>query len=166
MIPDFKTYLNESVWGDLRKKSLGQEVRTEEDVNLMDMEGFKNYLYDRYTYPEPDYEYVKISDLEPEELFVVFTGPIFKFGSRWALYIDYKRNIVTFNDIKSIKDTHKELPQLFEKLNSRYKLERKKNDRFTTYIVEPDKKATNSFFLEVIDFIVDMNDENIILKRK
>ena len=48
MIPKFKEYLNESVWGDLRKKSLGQEVRVENDIDLMDIDGFMEYLKDRY----------------------------------------------------------------------------------------------------------------------
>ena len=30
MIPNFSTYLKESVWGDIRKKSLGQEERIED----------------------------------------------------------------------------------------------------------------------------------------
>ena len=34
MIPKFKTYLNESVWGDIRKKSLGQEEREENSTNI------------------------------------------------------------------------------------------------------------------------------------
>ena len=48
MIPDFKTYMNESVWGDIRKKSLGKEERIEDDVDLMDFNGFIDYLIGRY----------------------------------------------------------------------------------------------------------------------
>ena len=48
MIPDFNTYLSESVWGDLRKKSLGQEVRTEDDLNLLDVDGMAEYVFSHY----------------------------------------------------------------------------------------------------------------------
>ena len=34
MIPDFKTYLNESVWGNIRNKSLGQEERKEDFIKF------------------------------------------------------------------------------------------------------------------------------------
>ena len=49
MIPTFKKYLKESVWGSIRKKSLGQEARIEEDVNNMDAWEFFEYLSNRYT---------------------------------------------------------------------------------------------------------------------
>ena len=49
MIPTFKKYLKESVWGNMRKKSLGQEARIEEDVNNMDAWEFFEYLSNRYT---------------------------------------------------------------------------------------------------------------------
>ena len=48
MIPDFKTYIGESVWGDIRRRGLGSEVKEEDDVNNLDAEGFVNYLEDRY----------------------------------------------------------------------------------------------------------------------
>ena len=35
MIPDFKTYIGESVWGDIRKKSLGQEERLEDNIDVL-----------------------------------------------------------------------------------------------------------------------------------
>ena len=38
MIPNFKTYINESIWGDIRKKSLGQEAREE---NILESELLK-----------------------------------------------------------------------------------------------------------------------------
>ena len=40
--------LSESVWGDIRKKSLGQEERIEDDVNNLNMEGFFDYILKHY----------------------------------------------------------------------------------------------------------------------
>ena len=40
--------LSESVWGDLRKKSLGQEVRIENDVENMTSREFYEYIIDNY----------------------------------------------------------------------------------------------------------------------
>ena len=40
--------LSESVWGDLRKKSLGQETREEDNVDLLDRPGFFEYLKSHY----------------------------------------------------------------------------------------------------------------------
>ena len=35
MIPDFKTYIKESVWADMHKRSNGSRERKEDDINLM-----------------------------------------------------------------------------------------------------------------------------------
>ena len=48
MIPKFKTYLNESVWSDIRKKSLGQEERIENSIDSMTIQEFYHYWKDRY----------------------------------------------------------------------------------------------------------------------
>lgn len=49
MIPKFKEYLNESVWADVRKKSLGLEDRMENDVNHMSFDDFTAYITDIYS---------------------------------------------------------------------------------------------------------------------
>lgn len=49
MIPNFRTYLKESVWGDFRKKSLGQAERMENDVNHMSFDDFTTFITDTYS---------------------------------------------------------------------------------------------------------------------
>ena len=41
--------LSESVWGDLRKKSLGKEERLEDDISNLSIEDFSKYLDSMYT---------------------------------------------------------------------------------------------------------------------
>ena len=41
--------LSESVWGDIRKKSLGQEERQEDDISNLSIEDFSKYLDSMYT---------------------------------------------------------------------------------------------------------------------
>lgn len=64
MIPKFNAYLKESVWGDMRKKSLGQEARIEEDVNNMDAWEFYDYLSNRYTNSINSNKYTDSNDSE------------------------------------------------------------------------------------------------------
>ena len=40
--------LSESVWGDIRKKSLGQEDRIEDNIDLMTIDEFSNYVDKHY----------------------------------------------------------------------------------------------------------------------
>ena len=35
-IPDFKTYISESAWGDMRRRSTGKIIRKEDNVDNMD----------------------------------------------------------------------------------------------------------------------------------
>ena len=46
MIPDFKTYLKESVWSDIHRRSNGTQERKEDDVNKRNVakENKLNYL--------------------------------------------------------------------------------------------------------------------------
>lgn len=48
MIPDFKTYIGESIWADIHKRSNGEQVRKEDSVNNLDMKEFCDYLKDHY----------------------------------------------------------------------------------------------------------------------
>ena len=49
MIPDFKTYIGESVWTDIQKRSSGDDIRREDDVNHMDFDTFADYIKDNYS---------------------------------------------------------------------------------------------------------------------
>ena len=49
MIPDFKTYIKESIWGDIRKRGNGTDVKKEDDVNHMNFDTFADYIKDNYS---------------------------------------------------------------------------------------------------------------------
>ena len=44
MIPDFKTYLRESIWSDMQDRGTRDVIKKEDDIDLMDIEDFKAYL--------------------------------------------------------------------------------------------------------------------------
>ena len=48
MIPDFKTYLNESIWSNINKRSEGSVSRKEDDVNNLDIDGLCEYIKGNY----------------------------------------------------------------------------------------------------------------------
>ena len=48
MIPDFKTYLKESVWMDIHRRSNGDQERKEENLNYMDCNDLYNYILQNY----------------------------------------------------------------------------------------------------------------------
>ena len=56
--------LSESVWGDLRKKSLGKEDRIEEDINNFDMQQLYDYLHVRYTFLDEFHHLSRIRSMD------------------------------------------------------------------------------------------------------
>lgn len=49
--------LSESIWSDIQKRSSGETVRKEDEINLLDLEGLYEYILSHYeikhTYPQP-----------------------------------------------------------------------------------------------------------------
>ncbi len=48
MIPNFKTFIKESIWSDMQDRSMGKTVRKEDDINLLDVDEFIEYLKKSY----------------------------------------------------------------------------------------------------------------------
>jgi len=48
MIPNFRTYIGESVWGGMLDRSVGDSIRKEDDINHLDYEEFFVYLTKKY----------------------------------------------------------------------------------------------------------------------
>ena len=168
MIPDFKTYINESVWGDLRKKSLGQETRIEDDVDSMDKFGFIDYIRKNYyttdTSFSSQFAYVLGEDESNKDVTVLFSKATKgKNIYYYMLWIDHniKKDAILFGS--GLREAH---PEMFKKLNDNFKIITTKFNKMTVCVVEPDKEVTYSLFLKILDFIVDMGDENVTLRRK
>ena len=48
MIPDFKTFIKESIWSDMQDRSAGETVRKEDDIDNLDTYEFIEYLKKSY----------------------------------------------------------------------------------------------------------------------
>ena len=48
MIPDFRTYIGESVWSDMHRRSNGGQERKEDSLDNMSLQGFYDYWRKRY----------------------------------------------------------------------------------------------------------------------
>lgn len=48
MIPDFKTFIKESIWSDMQDRSSGEITRKEDDINCLDMLGLLDYIQNKY----------------------------------------------------------------------------------------------------------------------
>ena len=149
--------LSESVWGDLRKKSIGQEERIEDSINDMNLGQFCDYLKDTY----------KCNDRQSDISINVFDNVLticiclYVDETGYYRYIYYDGNgIDTQNDVPSTIGCLKELEEIYTI---------KPRVRDSINICPKDgSKITNKFFIEVLDFFLERIDtplEQQIVKK-
>lgn len=148
--------ITESIWSDMQDRSAGETVRKEDDVNLLDRDGFYNYIMEHYKTATED-----------------VTGPYAIINSENADYINipiledetntlYRVIIWHFNtDERYITIPLRKLFGVFVKLRDTFKLQSNEDRINPLFKVFPkdNKKVDNKFFLEVIDFIIDNTKE-------
>ena len=148
MIPKFKTYLKESVWGSIRKKSLGLETRIEET-----MDKFYEYLEDHYSFNDQKLPLKR------------------SIGEKGALFDDYIRIPISENFPKYICLFYAEqktyirnnavtyIPNLYKKIEENFKVTENNPNEFYTLIEPIDGESDSKFCLTLIEFMMDNIDE-------
>ena len=149
----------ESIWSDMQDRSTGKIVRKEDDVNLMSGEDFCDYLNDNYI-SKGGHKIIYTDDTKN-----IFMSILKKFTSvSLGITYDYKSNIITMNDeIESL------YPELCKMIKEKFKVDKEYvNINYTKFIISPSdgSECTNRFFVDVLDFIIENGDENILLLKK
>ena len=152
--------ITESIWSDMQDRSAGDVVRREDDVNLMSEEDFCDYLNDNYICKDGYRTYRIYYDSK-----VLHITVLKKFiNVSYSITYDYKTNMIYLND-----DIEDFVPELCQKLKNNFKVVKKiVGDSYTKFIIYPSdgSECTNRFFVDVINFIIDNADENVLLLKK
>lgn len=163
MIPDFKTYINESIWSDIQKRSAGDTVRKEDDVNNLDIEEFFAYLTEHY---KPISKKIteeiggRPSIIDPNiiEIFI----PIESIDNRiktLVIEIDKRDNNILIASARSLFDKYTNLERM---LSNNYTLHTiKLNSRI---YIKPKEKPTYQICLDIIDIFLAVVDNPILVK--
>ena len=160
MIPDFKTFISESIWSDIQDRSAGDTVRKEDDINLMSGEAFCDYLNDNYISKN------KYKIIYSEHSKCIHIPILNKFiGVLLNLSYDYEDNTITMNydEVESL------CPELCKKIKENFKVDKEYvTIGYTKFIISPSdgSECTNRFFIDVINFIIDNADEKVLLIKK
>ena len=152
--------ITESIWSDIQDRSMGKTVRKEDDVNLMSGEDFCDYL---------NYNYICKDGYKTYRIYYVSKAlhitALKKFiNVSYNIKYDYKTNMIYLND-----DIEDFVPELCKKIKENFKVVKKRvGDSYTKFIIYPSdgSECTNRFFVEVINFIIDNADENVLLLKK
>ena len=142
MIPDFKTYIKESIWSDMQDRSAGDKIRKEDDVNLLDIDGLCDYLNKHYKRTTP---FAFITNIGG-----ILSVPIIRDTANNCVMYNYKL------EIKSVSIVYEIVNQVDGLLNLLY-------DNFSIkeitglYWLSPKdgSEITNKFFIDVIDFLLE-----------
>lgn len=142
MIPDFKTFISESIWSDMQHRSAGDKIRKEDDVNLLDIDGLCDYLNKHYKRTTP---FAFITNIGG-----ILSVPIIRDTANNCVMYNYKL------EIKSVSIVYEIVNQVDGLLNLLY-------DNFSIkeitglYWLSPKdgSEITNKFFIDVIDFLLE-----------
>ena len=158
--------LNESVWGGMLNRSVGDSIRKEDDVNLMDITSFVDYLneiyllYDRSIYIKGDNTII-IPLLKTKE----------KAISGWPIYLilqNYDDDMLERKLYFSNKQFGGILcKHLYDKLQHKLTLKEDSED-FTMILPKNGEKITNLFLIYALDTIIDTmdsKDEDILIRK-
>ena len=169
------TGVYESVWGDLRKKSLGQEERIEDNLNNLNVEGLYNYIKNRYevldkwtkfNYFVRTYQTDISVPIYMDKSTLHLDGPVrnsFTFHLNFEMSDNGKREITMFPTMESIKysvDFTKSI--LYNKLCDEFYMYKKHHMGLQMLHIEPKDggKVDSNFYIKVLDFITDNYDES------
>lgn len=164
--------LSESIWSDMQDRSIGEKTRKEDDIELLDRDGFYDYLVNHYEelYPElPGIQNFNTSDM------IVIPMLKSQYGKNFKLAI-WK--------VDEPKETFITMPReqpfwgsdLFGKLREKYKLIAY-DDLSPKFKIEPQNERDfiniktggfyKRFFIYVIDTILELNTEyKSLIKKK
>ena len=152
--------ITESIWSDIQDRSAGDVVRKEDDINLMSGEDFCDYLNDNYIRKDGH----KIIYSEDSKSIYM---PILKkyAGFSFSITYNYENNTINMNDeVESL------CPKLCKMIKENFKVDKKYvGSTYTQFIISPSdgSECTNRFFVDVVNFIIDNADENVLsLKKK
>ena len=149
----------ESIWSDMQDRSAGITQRKEDDINLMSGEDFCDYLNDNYISKDGH----KI--IYSEDSKSIYMSILKKYaGFSFSITYNYENNTINMND-----EVEFLCPKLCKMIKENFKVDKKYvSSTYTQFIISPSdgSECTNRFYVDVINFIIENGDENMLLMKK
>ena len=149
----------ESIWSDMQDRSAGITQRKEDDINLMSGEDFCDYLNDNYI-SKDGHKIIYSKDSKSIYMSILKEYAGFSF----SITYNYESNTINMNDkVESL------CPKLCKMIKENFKVDKKYvSSTYTQFIISPSdgSECTNRFYVDVINFIIENGDENMLLMKK
>ena len=146
--------VNESIWSDMQERGTGDIVKIEDDIDHKDMEEFYEYLGDKYYFPRnyyfKFYEEIKMIDIPLCQQDAKIHNLMYKPAKHQLFVLKY---FISYLKSKNI----------YEQFNDKYRLEEWHMSYDINVFIEPKDggEVTNSFCVEVLEFIIDLMNGNV-----
>ena len=151
--------ITESIWSDMQDRSAGEEIRKEDDINLLDSDGLYDYINKNYKRIAP---FAFITNIGGMLSVPIIRGTV--------------HNCVWYSpesEIKAVSIGDGMISQVDGLLNLLYdnfsikEINGKHDDEYTLYWISPKdgSKVTNKFFIDVIDFLLENIPESPNYKK-
>ncbi len=140
--------VTESFWGDVHKRSRGDEIRKEDDINHMDIYEFWEYLHNTYISQHPD------RDVIDYPIDGAISMP-FCMKNELNMYMLW----IEFNDFNNHKIERISLPDVtvskYEGIEDVFNLKGYSGERRICICPKDGSEITNLFAVKVIDYLLD-----------
>ena len=164
MIPDFKTFIKESIWSDMQARSAGETVRKEDDINHLNYVEFFKYLTEHYK-PKSKKDNEKIGGRTPItnmdiiEIFIPIESIDDRIKTLMIVISKKDDSIVSIATSQTLFDKYVNLERT---LSNNYTLSPSKNS--PRVYIKSNKKLTNNIIVNLINTFISAVD-NPILER-
>lgn len=164
MIPDFKTFIKESIWSDMQDRSSGETVRQEDDINHLDYVEFFTYLTEHY-HPKSKKDNEKIGGRTPItnmdiiEIFIPIESIDDRIKTLMIVISNKDNSIVSMATSPTLFDKYVNLEKM---LSNNYTLNPSKNS--PRVYIKSNKKPTNQTVVDLIDIFLAVVDNPILEK--
>ena len=156
-LKSFEDYLNESIWSDIQDRSAGDTIRKEDDIDLLDGKAFCEYLNSKYnTYIKLGIHYTNDGEIWVPILSIRL--PRKKTGTYYSIDFDTEKKLIyTYSSFKD------DVKNAYEQLNNNFRLD--DDGKKIKIYPKHNEVITNSFFIDVIEFLLDNAVEEKVLFR-
>ena len=150
----YRKDVNESIWSDMQERGTGDIVKIEDEIDHKDIEEFYEYLGDKYYFPRDYYfkfyEEVRMIDIPLCQQDAKIHNLMYKPEKHQLFVLKY---FISYLKSKNI----------YEQFNDKYRLEEWHMSYDINVFIEPKDggEVTNSFCVEVLEFIIDLMNGNV-----
>lgn len=158
MIPDFKTYIKESIWGDVQRRGMGVQKKKEDEIEHLGFDGLYDLIRDTYKFPR----FPLPLKNETSDGHKYFSIGLFKY------VYNIHRLTVSFKDdvIKEVLlfTTKKDCEEFINILCEKFNVDKRMSGALS--VTSKTGEVSNRLCMDVIETILENSSEPLLTKRE